>query len=508
MTTPPPTILTGFAFAAIALVGNFLVVGYHWSRTPWVRRFADGINRRLLHRSDYRWVDLRLLLPVVAVVFAVTAVVQSGPVSCASGTDDVGVYWASGRQFLSGGNPFAVASCGHVVLVPYGLPAVLLDALGSLGGRPGVFAVWLLVAASLLWLLGRLGVERRGTVVAYAATSVLYLPLVCGQIDGANNAIVPVAVLAPLVVMSRGWMRAGVVGGILASIKFPSLAPIAAAASTRGARGWMGIAASVTAFGAVSGITYLAYRSNYLGSVVLSQLGRSDFSLNEFGFLAPNGLGVPGVGLLGVQAGALLAVLVFVAVRRWEPTAAAGLMLLALTLATQFLSFNFLIWLLPVALLGDAARRWLYLVGLIGTVDYLVALGILDWNYGIVWPSELLAGAITLALVGLAVRLVRDHDPRWGRSRPNEPKEVNGLVRGAQQQPPPPPAPQPQPPPMGAFGSGWWAPVILNPVWLSSSTKSILAPSSWEALSESITTLKPSTGTTSSPFRARSNAIP
>ncbi|HZY71458.1 MAG TPA: hypothetical protein VFF67_10845 [Thermoplasmata archaeon] len=508
MVTPSPLILTGFAFAAVALAGNFVVVGYHWPRTPWIRRGVDRWNGAVLGRTDYSWVTPRLFLAASAVVFVATAIVQSGPVPCSSGTDDVGVYAASGRQFLAGANPFAVASCGRVVLVPYGLPSVALDAVGSLGGRPGVYGVWLAVAAALLPLLWRVGGARRRTVVAYAATSVLYFPLVCGQIDGANNAIVPVAILAPLALTLRNPGVAGAIAGVLGSAKFPSLGPAVGAIATRGRAGLVGVGASIGGFAAVAATTFAAYGHPYVTEVFLSQIGRSDFSLNEFGALEPFGVAPGGTALLAVQGAILLAVLVVILVRRWEAAPAAGLLLVALTLVTQFLSFNFLLWLLPVAVLGDRARRGLYLVGLLGTVDYLLALGILDWNLGVAWPSAVLATAITASLLALGAILVLEYDPKLRPSPPGRTNEENGLVRGAQQQPPPPPAPQPQPPPMGAFGSGWLAPVILNPVWLSSSTKSILAPSSWEALNESITTLKPSTGTTSSPFRARSNAIP
>ncbi|MGA7923992.1 MAG: hypothetical protein WCA77_08460, partial [Thermoplasmata archaeon] len=80
-------------------------------------------------------------------------------------------------------------------------------------------------------------------------------------------------------------------------------------------------------------------------------------------------------------------------------------------LLTQFLSFNILVWLLPVALVGARARWWLWGIAVVGSVNYDWILGLASGANAALWPSAVLDVLLTVLLVGLFVDLWRSADP-------------------------------------------------------------------------------------------------
>jgi hypothetical protein len=86
---------------------------------------------------------------------------------------------------------------------------------------------------------------------------------------------------------------------------------------------------------------------------------------------------------------------------------AAVLLLVGFALLTPFLSYNILIWLLPVALLGARACWWLWGVAFVGSLNYDLALNVWAWDDGITWPSMVLDVVLTALLLLLFVELWR-----------------------------------------------------------------------------------------------------
>jgi hypothetical protein len=342
-------------------------------------------------------------------MFVAAAFLQSRPIPCGAGTDDTWVLLLSGRAALAGGDPFQVVSCGRTVPVPYGIVAVGLDALGALGGRVGIWLVWELPTLAVLPLLWTLSPEAdRRFRTAFAATSLLYVPLITAQIDGATSAFVVVATLLPLAAAVRGRRgAAGGLAGLLAAVKFPSLVPFGGAVDgpRRGRlAGWL---AAAGAFAATLAVGWAIWRGAFVSSVVVSQALRRDYSLNEFGVLLPNGWAPASWIVVALQAGLLLAAFLFVQLRRMPPAVGVGFLLVTLGLVTSFLSASFLCWFLPLVLAGRRATRGLYLLSLLGTADADIGLNLLAWTWGIWWPSEILAAGVTGVLVYLLVELGR-----------------------------------------------------------------------------------------------------
>ncbi|MGA7923128.1 MAG: hypothetical protein WCA77_04055, partial [Thermoplasmata archaeon] len=145
-----------------ALLAGFFLLAYRDPGTPRIRAVLDRTLVPALHRLGvlaWSWWQFTL---AAGIVVAAGASLQIGPFTCGTGTDDVGAYLASGRAALSGANPFLVPSCGGSQQIPYGLAAVGLNAIGSLGGRPGIWAVWLAVALLLVPLVWWLAKGDRG----------------------------------------------------------------------------------------------------------------------------------------------------------------------------------------------------------------------------------------------------------------------------------------------------------------------------------------------------------
>ncbi len=376
--------------------------GFH----AWVLRAL----RRVSGRSDLEWLDWRPILVAAAIAFAAVSAygILSGQYGChpPGVSDPIGAL-NSGQALWNGQNPFYVTDCGGHIEVPYGLASVLIDAVGSVGGLPGIYAVWGVVALALIPLTWAVAGADRRYVLLFVGTSVLLVPLVSSQIDGATNAIVPTTVLLSLYLARRSELLGSAVGGFLSTSRFPNLLPILGETGAFRRKRYLAFVTVAAVFGGATALTYAIWGHEFLDPVFLNQLGRRSFSLNLYGiFLLSNTLpGGLGIELFqGVLIVALLAA-VFFLVR--SPIVAASIMLVGFALLTPFLSFNILVWLLPVAIVGVRARWWLWGVAFVGSLNYDLALNVWAWDDGVSWPSMIFDVALTVVLLALFVDLWR-----------------------------------------------------------------------------------------------------
>jgi len=398
-------------FVALFAVAGVLVL---WYESPQHRRWRALVRRwlgRLIGREDLDWVDVRLLTALAAGAFLAGALVTwaTGGYACIpAGPSDLTTLVTSGQAFWRGGDPFTITACGLAGNpVPAGLASVLLDALGSVAGGAGVLAVWGAVSVAVVPLLWALGGADRRVATVFLLGSLLYLPIVAAQVDGASLALVPFAALLTVYLARRGWLRAAAVGGFLATGRFPALFPILGASGRAGSRRILAGLTALGTFGALSVATYAAYGSRFTGPVFWAQFGRSHLALNYWGLLQGEGWLAPSTTVTVVQA-ILTAALVAVA---WgwahSELGAIAIVLTGALLLAQFLSFTELVFLVPVALLGSRARWWLWAIGVVASTNYLLAMRSLE---GLGGPSRLSYGLdllLTALLVGLLVELFR-----------------------------------------------------------------------------------------------------
>jgi hypothetical protein len=405
-----PWFYDSITWAAIAIFSglNLLVLWASGPRSPRTRARFEVILFRLTGRRDLAWLTWWPVWVAAVTIFGGVAAYGfiSGQYACLPSNDAYGL-WASGAAFRSGADPFHVTVCGGPQTVPYGLAAVLIDALGSLGGVVGIYVVWGAVAFLLVPLVWSLAGNERRAVLVYLATSVLFVPLIASQIDGATNALVPVVVLVSLyLARRRGWF-ASVVGGFLSTARFPSVFPLMGSAGDRPASRILGAALVGATFAAVTALSYLRWGMSFLDTVFLDQFARRSFSLNAYGILLLRHELPVSLALELAQAALTIALTLIIAWKVRPPLLAAALILTGLTLLTPFLSYNILVWLLPVALVGARARWWLWGIGAVGAVNYSVAYVLWARVDGILWPSSLLDLVLTGLLIALFVELCR-----------------------------------------------------------------------------------------------------
>jgi hypothetical protein len=393
---------------------NLVVLLYPTRLGATVRPVVRRILRRLSGRPDLSWLDWRPLLVIAAIWFGGFSAyaILSGQYGCQPNgllSDALGSV-DSGRAFWAGENPFSgVPYCGSTLGVPYGLAAVLLDAVGSLGGLTGICIVWGAVVLSVLpltWLTG--GTDRR-LITTYVATSILFVPLATSEFGGATNAIVPMTLLLTLYLARRKEVLAAAVGGFLSTARFPSLFPVLSmnGALTR-RQGW-GVLAATGAFGGATALSYAVWGSGFISSVFVGQIGRRSYSLNFYGILLFHNALPSTFAVEAAQAILTIALVIAVFVTVRSTVRAVAITIVGVALLTPFLSFNFLVWLLPCALAGARARWYLWGIATVGAVDF--NLGLL-WatNQGLLWPAECLDVLLTALLVILLVDLWRsDH---------------------------------------------------------------------------------------------------
>jgi hypothetical protein len=401
--------VTWGVFAALSAL-NLLVLLY---RTQWGARIRPTVLRalrRISGRPDPGWLDWQPLFVAATIAFACVSAygILSGQYGCnpPGVSDPIGVL-NSGKAFLSGQDPFRVADCGGHINIPYGLAAILLNALGSFGGLTGTYVVWGAVALSLLPLLWWAAEADRQYVTVFVATSVLFVPLISSQIDGATNAIVPVTVLLSLVLARRSEILSAAVGGFLSTARFPNLLPVLGETGTFPRRRYLSFAVALLVFGGVTGISFALWGHDFLDPVFLQQIGRRSFSLNFYGILLIQNWLPSGTAVEAVQVALTVALVLAVFFFARTPVGAVSIVLVGFTLLTPFLSFNILVWLLPVALVGVRARWWVWSVAFVGSLNYDLALNVWAWDDGVSWPSMVFDVVLTALLIGLFVDLWR-----------------------------------------------------------------------------------------------------
>jgi hypothetical protein len=369
------------------------------------RTLQRWLGRTALERLDWRPIAL-----VVAIGYAAIAGfdLATGLYNCHGngGAADLIGLLHSGRAFWTGSDPFTVPDCGASITVPYGLAAILLDAVGSLGGMVGIAAVWGVVAVAVIPLIWSVAGADRRYVTVVVATLPIYFPLISSQIDGASNAIVPVAVLLSLVLAARSEPLAQALGGFLSSARFPSLFPVVALAGPSRRR-FLGAATALAAFGAAMAVAYAVWGSEFYRVVFGSQLTRRSFSLNVYGVLLDHGWLPTAEWIVGLQAALTLAVMGYAFFRARSALAAAAITLTGFALLTPFLSFSILVSLLPIVLVGTRARWWLWGTAVVGAMNYDLALNVLAWQRGLYAPTDILDVLLTALLLGLFIELVK-----------------------------------------------------------------------------------------------------
>ncbi len=376
-------------------------------------RAAAAVRRgvgRLVPSGALRWIDWRTIALIVGIGYAAVAGVDllTGNYECAGIglTSDPVALLHSGQAFWAGGSPFLVGDCGVTTEIPYGLAAIGVNAVGSLGGLAGIAAAWGLVAVAVLPLVWYATPEPdRRYVTLFVALLPIYFPLVADQIDGASNAIVPVAVLATIVLGARFGRLGELLGGFLSTARFPTLFPVVAARG--GEKRWL--LAGLTAIGAfalTTLATYARWGSGFYRVVFESQVNRRSFSLNLYGILLDHALLPTGTAIVVAQAGLIVGItaVAFFLVR--TPLRAAAVTLVGYALVTPFLSFSILLALVPVALVGQRPRYWLWGVAIVGALNYDLALTLAAWQWGVYLPTDLLDAVLTVLLVGLFAELL------------------------------------------------------------------------------------------------------
>jgi hypothetical protein len=393
-----------------ALSLAILLYRTEWGGRVGLRSWALRCLRQVSGRPDLEWLDWQPILVAGAVAFAAVSAygMVSGQYGChpPGVSDPIGVL-NSGKAFWNGQNPFYVTDCGGHIQVPYGLAAVLISAIGSFGGLPGIYFVWGVVALAIIPLTWAVAGPDRRYILVFVSTSVLLVPLVSSQIDGATNALVPTAVLLSLYLAQRSELLGSAVGGFLSTARFPNLLPILGEAGTFRRWRYLSFVTAAAVFIGVTGLSFAVWGHDFLDPVFLNQLGRRSFSLNFYGvFLLSNTLPA-GQGIEVVQAVLIVALLASVFFLARSPVGAVSIMLVGFALVTPFLSFNILIWLLPVALVSARARWWLWGIALVGSLDYDLALNVWAWDDGVGWPSMIFDVALTGLLLALFVDLWR-----------------------------------------------------------------------------------------------------
>jgi hypothetical protein len=403
--------VTWTVFGGLATLNLFVLFYATESRAgAWLRPRVLGGLRRLSGREDLHWLDWQPLTVAAGVAFAAVSAygILSGQYGChPPGVSDPIGFLNMGKAFWAGTDPFRVTDCGGHINEPDGLSALLINAVGSFGGLTGIFTVWGAVALCLLPLTWVVAGSDRRQVLLYVGTSVLLVPLVSSQIDGAANAIVPVAVLLSLYLARRSELLAATIGGFLSTARFPNLFPILGATGANRNYRYTAFAVAAASFGGFTAVSYLVWGSDFLGTVFLSQIGRRSFSLNLYGvFLLQNSL-PSSAGIEVVQAVLTLALVLVVFFRVRSPVASASIVLAGIALLTPFLSFNILIWLLPVAITGARARWWLWSVAFVGSLNYDLGLNVWAWDDGVTWPSAVMDVVLTVLLLALFIELWR-----------------------------------------------------------------------------------------------------
>lgn len=422
----------------VSVALSLVVLGYRLERLPALRRGVDRLRERLTGEPDWSWLRLwHVLLPLVVV----TAINVGWNVAYVHCSDDSLAILASGQAALHGHDPFLVNYCSGATpdQIPYGTAEVALNALAAVSGSvAAVWLLWQLLALAVVPLVWYVGGSDRRYLSVLAATSVTYLPNIATNI-GVENAIVPVSILVMLLALrSPGSRRPALtaLAAFLSTARFPAAFPVLGA--TAGApRDRLRLAALVV--GVFAGSVLLGYALwgwNAIHIVYLNQFSRvPGESLNVFALLLHERWVAPSLAVAAVQGGGILLLVLWVHVRRYSPAAAAALPILGVMSLTQYLTFHFVVWLVPLVLLGARVNRGLFLYATLTWVDETI----FSWNLGAVhglWgPYEVTGVLLSLLLAYLIVRIVLDEEARRSGRAPagsaGERSDLPGLEPAA-----------------------------------------------------------------------------
>lgn len=403
----------------VSVALNAIVLAYRSPRTPWVRRFVDRWRTRITGRADWNWLGLGTLMVPLIVLTVVNIVWQVGSLHCA---DDSLALLASGQAALHGQSPFLVSYCGRTVLdpIPYGLPAIGLNTLAAVSGSvAGVWVVWQLVALAVVPLVWAVAGADRRYVSVLAATSVLYLPNIMTNI-GVDNAIVPLSVLLMLyAVGTRSSGRSGRSRGLqgiaafLSAARFPALFPLLGTSASAGPGRWRRFTGVLGVFLGTVLVSYGLWGWDAISVVYLGEFSRnSGNTLNLLAVLVRQGWLLPSLVSAAVQGSVLLALVFWVYYRRYSVRVACAIPLVGIMLLSQYLNFHFLVWLLPLVLLGSAVNTGLFAYATAAAVDEVVTQQYLGMTLGVWWPYEVMGVVLSALLLYLLLRILRDEEAR------------------------------------------------------------------------------------------------
>ena len=399
---------------------NLLVLAYRWKRHPGVRRTFDRLQRRLTGRDDWGWLKLWHILLVLAIVTAANVAYAVPRVHCAD--DSLGAL-AAGQVALHGGNPFAVNYCANPTpdQEPYGLAHVSVNVVGALGGNVlGIWVAWQLLALAvvpLVWFF--MDAERRYYSVL-AASSVLYLPNIATNI-GVENAIVPVAILVGLAATRLEGLRrpaARAVAAFLSTARFPAAFGVLGSLAPERRHRFRSVVLIGAVFGGSVALSYALWGPDAIRVVYLGQFARlPGESANLFSVFLREGWVAPSLVTAAVQGGILLGLVGWVNYRGYSPAAGAAIPMIGVMATSQYFTFHFVLWILPIVLLGPAVNS---LALAYGTLTYFlenVTLWYWGQTLGIWWPYEITGVVVFLVLVAMLYFAVREEELRRRRLR-------------------------------------------------------------------------------------------
>jgi hypothetical protein len=417
------TNLTPISSAAVFLLSfvlNTTLVVYRMRGGSRVQRIVDRVRNWITGRDDWQWIRLWHVMVPLVVITLVNVAWQVSNVHCA---DDSLAILASGQAALSGHDPFSVGFCGGLSpdAIPYGLSEVAINALAATSGA--VVAIWIawqllaLAVVPLVWNIG--GAERRYLAVL-AGTSVLYLPNIATNI-GVENAVVPVSVLLMLWALTlrnrRGtWLKG--LAAFLSTARFLALFPLLASSSPLKKGRVQQTALVLGVFLGSVILSYLLWGWDAVGIVYLGQFVRvPGESLNLFALLLVQGWVHPSIVVSAIQGGILLSLVIVANYRGYSAEASCGVSLIGVFLLSQYLGYHFLIWILPLILLGSVVNLWLLAFGALAFVDEVFFLSFLGAAEGIWWPYEVTGILLTLILIYLLAIIIREQESRARSTR-------------------------------------------------------------------------------------------
>jgi hypothetical protein len=276
------------------------------------------------------------------------------PAALIYGTDDVTAWETWGRMLAGGGNPYA--SKYLIAWPPLWLPVVWISYLtADATGLPFYFIAKLFpIAADLVLMFLLYSKDGYRTALAYAVNPVsIYTSSIHGNFDP-----IPTLCLTAAVLSARG---AGVWLGVGAAFKtWPLLMLPAVIAPLKTMRMRMRVA--LTAIGIFVGALLLAFPfgSGAVTEVLKYRGGIHWWGISSISFLFGGRL--PASLFLWTFYGAMAAVALLLAIKRTPAPHGALLMLLTLFVTAPAFGLQYLIWIVPIALLIDRRRATIYTV--------------------------------------------------------------------------------------------------------------------------------------------------